>query len=127
MNPEFLSLDDVLEIHEYYIERFGGTFGIRDQGLLESAIAMPQAGNENDYYHHDVFEMAAAYAYHMAQNQPFLDGNKRTGLASAMVFLEINGVVLSDPNEALYDAMIKVSERTLDKSGLADLLRNLTT
>lgn len=126
MNPAFLEVDDVLAIHDYYIERFGGTFGIRDQGLLESAVAMPQAGSGDIYYHSDLFEMAAAYAFHIAQNQPFLDGNKRTGLASAVTFLDINGFLLEDPDERLYRAMLKIAERRMDKSGLATLLRELT-
>jgi len=70
--------------------------------------------------------MAAAYAFHIAQNQPFVDGNKRTGLLSALVFLDLNGIVISDPEPLLYRAMIDIAERTMDKSGLADLLRRLS-
>ena len=70
--------------------------------------------------------MAAAYAFHIAQNQPFVDGNKRTGLLSALVFLDLNGIGISDPEPLLYRAMIDIAERTMDKSGLADLLRRLS-
>ena len=69
--------------------------------------------------------MAAAYAFHIAQNQPFLDGNKRTGLVAALVFLDLNGVTILDPQEKLYDAMIAIAERRMDKDGLAALLREL--
>jgi len=69
--------------------------------------------------------MAAAYAFHLAENQPFVDGNKRTALNAALVFLDINGWIVSDPNERLYDAMIAISARSLDKRGLADVLRQL--
>jgi death-on-curing protein len=69
--------------------------------------------------------MAAAYAFHIAQNQPFLDGNKRTGLVAALVFLDLNGVTILDPQERLYDAMIAIAERRMDKDGLAELLREL--
>lgn len=69
--------------------------------------------------------MAAAYAFHIAQNQPFLDGNKRTGLVAALVFLDLNGITVLDPEEKLYDAMISIAERRMDKDGLAELLREL--
>jgi death-on-curing protein len=66
-----------------------------------------------------------AYAFHIAQNQSFVDGNKRTGLLSALVFLDLNGIVIADPDGLLYQAMIDIAEKTMDKSGLADLLRGL--
>jgi death-on-curing protein len=71
--------------------------------------------------------MAAAYAFHIAQNQAFVDGNKRTGLLSALVFLDLTGIIISDPEGRLYQAMIDIAERTLDKSGLALLLHDLAT
>ncbi len=69
--------------------------------------------------------MAAAYAFHIAQNQPFVDGNKRTGLLAALVFLDLNGVVVPDREGRLYDAMIAIAERRVDKDGFAGLLREL--
>lgn len=69
--------------------------------------------------------MAAACAFHIAQNQPVVDGNKRTGLLAALVFLDLNGVVIADPEGRLYDAMIEIAERRLDKVGLAGVLRSL--
>lgn len=75
--------------------------------------------------HDDLFHMAAAYAYHIAENQPFVDGNKRTALNAALVFLDINGWIVSDPDMRLYPAMIDVSSRALDKRGLGVLLRRL--
>ena len=85
--PEFLTVEDVLQIHDEQLSAYGGATGIRDQGLLESAVAMPQASFGGAYLHEDLPHMAAAYAFHIAQNQPFLDGNKRTGLVAALVFL----------------------------------------
>ncbi len=70
--------------------------------------------------------MAAAYAFHIAENQPFVDGNKRTALASALVFLDLNLIEINDPNELLYSAMIDIAQKRLQKSGLAKLLQNLT-
>ncbi len=88
-DPEFLDLEDVLAIHREQLARFGGGAGIRDAGLLDSALATPRATFGGSYVHADVFSMAAAYAFHVAENQPFVDGNKRTGLLCAVVFLEI--------------------------------------
>lgn len=87
---EFLSLTEVLEIHANQIELYGGSPGIRDIGLLEGAIAQPSATYGDEYLHGSIFEMAAAYLYHLVQNHPFIDGNKRVGLAATVVFLELN-------------------------------------
>jgi death-on-curing protein len=70
--------------------------------------------------------MAAAYAFHIAENQPFLDGNKRTGLNAAIVFLDLNGWLVLDPNERLADAMLQLAIRAISKQGLAILLRELS-
>ena len=69
---DFLSVADVLDLHEDQIDRYGGLHGIRDEGLLESAVAQPQASFGGQFVHSDLFHMAAAYAFHIAQNQPFL-------------------------------------------------------
>ena len=89
--PIFLSLEEVIALHNLQLERFGGLGGIRDTGLLESALAMPQAGFGDQYAHADLFEMAAAYLFHLCKNHPFADGNKRVGFHSAYVFLKLNG------------------------------------
>ena len=125
--PDFLSVEDVIFLHDEQLVRFGGAAGIRDQGLLESAIGMPQASFGGEFLHADLYAMAAAYAFHIAQNQAFVDGNKRTGLLSALVFLEMNGIIIADPESRLYQAMIDIAEKTLDKSGLAALLRELAS
>ncbi|HKH28337.1 MAG TPA: type II toxin-antitoxin system death-on-curing family toxin [Sphingomicrobium sp.] len=123
--PDFLSVEDVIQIHDEQIAAYGGAAGVRDQGLLESAVATPRASFGETYLHEVLAHMAAAYAFHIAQNQPFLDGNKRTGLAAALVFLDLNGITVLDPQEKLYDAMIAIAERRMDKEGLAELLREL--
>src|SRR5512143_1409321 len=91
----FLTLAEVIEIHADQITRYGGSHGIRDMDLLSSAVAMSSASFGGKFLHADIFEMAAAYAFHIAQNHPFIDGNKRAALASALVFLELNGVSIS--------------------------------
>ena len=126
IEPQFLTVADVLTIHEEQIEAYGGIRGIRDEGLLESAVMMPQASFGGEYLHADLFEMAAAYAFHIAENQTFLDGNKRTALVSALVFLDINGCLILDDEMKLYDAMIAIANKEMDKYDLADLLKELS-
>ena len=123
--PIFLTLAEVLAIHEFQIGKYGGTQGLRDLGLLESALSVPQASFGGELLHGSLFKIAAAYAYHIAENQPFLDGNKRAGLAAALVFLELNGVSVDDPKGALYDAMMDVAAKRMDKKGLAVILKRL--
>lgn len=126
MEPEFLSVDDVLEIHKKQLDAFGGIDGIRDTSLLESAVMTPQASFGGEYLHNGLFEMAAAYAFHIAENQPFLDGNKRTALTAKLVFLDINGIEIIDPNMRLYDTMISIANKEIDKNAMAELLAELT-
>jgi|SRR3989337_528042 len=121
----FLTLAEVIEIHTDQIKRYGGTDAIRDMGLLSSAVAMPYASFHDTFLHADIFEMAAAYAFHISQNHPFVDGNKRTALASALVFLELNGITISDPHEKLYEAMMSLTSGNLNKAGFAEILRKL--
>ena len=76
--------------------------------------------------HETLFDMASAYAFHIAQNQAFIDGNKRTGLISALVFLDINGISLNKPNDKLYLALIEIAEKKMDKEGFSKLLQSLS-
>jgi death-on-curing protein len=123
--PVFLDVEDVLLIHQGQLGSYGGAAGVRDEGLLESAVAMPRATAGGEFVHEDVYAMAAAYAFHIAQNQPFVDGNKRTGLLAALVFLDLNGVAVPDPAGRLYDAMIAIAEHRMDKASLRALLSEL--
>jgi len=125
MDILFLSLAEAVEVHNDQIERYGGGAGMRDIGLLDAALAMPEASFGGEFLHKDLFEMAAAYAFHICQNHPFVDGNKRTALACALVFLELNGVVLDDPHEELFVAMMAVASSQKDKTSLADTFRKL--
>ena len=109
--PDLLTVEDVLLLHEEQLARYGGGAGVRDAGALDSAVATPRATFDGQFVHEDLFAMAAAYAFHIAQNQPFVDGNKRTGLAAALVFLDLNGVEIVDPEGKLYTAMIEIAER----------------
>jgi death-on-curing protein len=119
--PVFLTRESVEAIHAASIHRFGGSLGIRDENVLESALAQPL----HEYYYReaDLFQMAAAYAYHIAENQPFIDGNKRAALLAALNFLVQNGVSSDRPIAEFYDAMIAIAEKRLDKAGLAAVFR----
>ena len=119
--PVFLSREAVDLIHAASLRAFGGADGVRDENALESALAQPM--HEHFYRQADLFQIAAAYAFHLAENQPYLDGNKRTGLLSALNFLAQNGLVSDQPVDAYYDAMIGIPEKRLDKAGLAELFR----
>ena len=88
----FLSLNNVIRIHDDTLEVEGGTRGIRDLGLLASAVDMPQASFSGQYLHDDRAAMAAAYLYHISQNHALVDGNKRTAAFAAILFLALNGV-----------------------------------
>lgn len=117
----FLTLDEVLRIHARSLAEHGGTEGVRDPGLVDSAAASAQ----NTFYYGggDVFEVAASYAFHLAEAQAFLDGNKRTGVAAALVFLARNGVYAAPPKWEFYLAMIAVAEKRMTKPALAEILR----
>ncbi len=121
----FLTLSEVLELHHEEIILYGGADGIRDIGLLESAVSQPQATFGGDYLHEDLFHMAAAYTFHLAQNHPFFDGNKRTALAAGLVFLKINSQHVIDSNRKLIDVMIQVASGKLSKEELAKVFRKL--
>ena len=123
--PSFLTFAEVLEIQRVQTEHYGGDLKLRDRGLLESALAMPESSFGGEFLHSTLFAMAAAYAYHIAENQPFVDGNKRTGLAAALVFLALNGVEIEDPKGRLYTAMMDIAARKFSKEGLAALLGEL--
>jgi len=123
--PVFLTLAEIIEIHKNQIEHYGGDPGIRDLALLQSALAQPEASFAGEWLHKDFFEMASAYAYHVCQNHSFIDGNKRAALASALVFLELNGISIKDPKGKLLNAMLKMAKGELNKPAFAEILRVL--
>ncbi len=123
--PSFLTLAEVVESHADQLKRYGGQPGARDVGLLESALVQPEASFGGEWLHLTLYDMAAAYAYHLCQHHPFVDGNKRTALACALVFLEMNGVGVLDPKGLLKDAMLSVASSKMNKAELAKLFRSL--
>jgi death on curing protein len=124
-DPVFLTLAEVIEVHVDQIRRYGGQSGLRDWALLQSALAQPQASFAGQWLHKDLYTMAAAYSYHLCQNHPFVDGNKRTALASALVFLELNGISLLDPRGRLKNAMFRMASGKMGKEEFARLIKKL--
>ena len=120
----FLTHDDIIESHQNQIDTYGGSHGIRDIGLLESAIAQPEASFGGQYLHADIFEMAAAYIYHLVMNHPFVDGNKRVGLEAALIFLEINNENLKASDQELVDLVLKTTAGQVGKREIAEFFRS---
>jgi death-on-curing protein len=123
VSPEFLDLAEVIEIHRDQLERYGGAPGVHDWGLLQSALAMPSAGAQGQYFHSFPFEMAAAYLYHLTLNHPFRDGNKRVAAVATLVFLLLNDVPMAISNEGLIELVLAVAEGKHDKPSIAHCLK----
>lgn len=123
MSVLFLDLDPILRAHLSLIETYGGEAGVRDIGLLHSAIAMPQASFGGEPLHADLFDMAAAYLYHIVQNHPFVDGNKRTGAAAAIIFLAMNDIAIEADEDGLVDLTMNVAQGQTGKSEIASFFR----
>jgi len=121
--PFFLSEEDVLAIHARMIELYGGSIGVRDTGMLQSAIAQPCAQFGGQFLHEDLFMMAAAYIFHIAMNHPFIDGNKRAALAAGLAFLDMNGVTMETRELELADMVLEMITEHWDKQWIAAKLR----
>jgi death-on-curing protein len=119
MDPTFLTVDDVLESYRQQIERYGGSHGSRDQGLLESALAQPEATFGGQYLHAELYEMAAAYLFHLVNNHPFVDGNKRIGLDAALLFMEINNAPVVVTSEELVSLVLQTAQGQCAKPEIA--------
>jgi len=120
-----LTVEIVKEIHDAVLEEFGGSAGIRDEGLLHSAVAAPQAtfGGQSPYT--DLTEVAAAYLFYLCTNHPFVDGNKRAAMTSAIVFLRLNDVATTPDSGEWEELMLDVAASRLDRDGTTKRLRAL--
>ena len=119
MEPVFLSLDEILEIHQQQIDRYGGSGGLRDAAGLESAVATPQASFGGEFLHSSIPAIAAAYLFHLCQNHAFIDGNKRVGANAAVTFLLINNWDVSFTEDELVEVVLSVAAGGLKKPGLS--------
>ncbi|GGJ37720.1 type II toxin-antitoxin system death-on-curing family toxin [Deinococcus roseus] len=116
-----LSLDQVLHLHDLNIKHFGGSSGVRDQGLLESALAQPFLSAFGEERYVGLFQKAAAYWYFLARNHPFIDGNKRTALTTALVFLQMHGIKIQT-SKTLEDTAVEVATGAHSMEAMASLL-----
>lgn len=116
----FLSVDDVLAIHQNTIANEGGLAGLRDAGILEAAVLMPQQRFGGKYLHPDLAAMASAYLFHISQNHAFHDGNKRSAVLAALVFLTVNGVESLPPPDVLEEMTMRIASGEADKAELAE-------
>lgn len=119
MTIRFLGLDEVLALHVAQIVRYGGAEGVRDLGLLESAVAVAEASFAGDFLHATLPEMAAAYLFHLAQNHPFVDGNKRVAAAAMFMFLYLNDLVLTCSEDELVEVTLGVAAGRTTKAEVA--------
>ena len=114
--PSFLTFSEVIEIHDYQIEHFGGASGLRDIELLKSAIGMPSATYGGNFLHPSIYEMAAAYLFHLVENHPFVDGNKRVGAMAALIFLDLNGIDFNASDEEFTAMVLRVASGKMLKA-----------
>ncbi|MFZ4693640.1 MAG: type II toxin-antitoxin system death-on-curing family toxin [Verrucomicrobiia bacterium] len=120
-----LTVAIVREIHEQAIARFGGSDGIRDMALLESAVAAPQAGYGGKSVYMDAAEIGAAYLFYLCRNHPFVDGNKRTALGACLVFLRLNGIEPKADGSEWESLTLAVAASELDRPQTTARLRRL--
>jgi death-on-curing protein len=121
MNPEFLTTDIVLRIHARSLAEFGGLAGLSDPGAVESAVMAVQ--NHLHYTGGDIYDLAGVLLWHLASDHPFADGNKRVALASALVFLAINGIDLAQNDDYFEQLTLSVAKGDLGKDQVAEALR----
>ena len=122
MMLKFLSLPEVLAIHQDQISRYGGAAGIRDIELLKSALGMPAATYGGEFLHTDIYEMAASYLFHLVKNHPFVDGNKRVGAVAALIFLLLNGYEFCASEDEFAEMVLAVARGEMDKAQVAVFL-----
>ena len=116
---KLLSLNMVLRLHQQLLQAFGGTSGVRDMGLLESALAAPFATFGGEYLYPTLIQQAAQLGYGIIRNHPFADGNMRTGAHTMLVFLSVNGIELEYDQQELIDAILAVADGTMAADQLA--------
>jgi len=119
----FLSVDMVIQIHQRVIEEYGGDSGLRDRGLLESAVAMPQSTFGGKFLHIDLAEKAAAYHFHLCANHPFIDGKKRVAVAAAEIFILANGCELGASDDELGEITLGLATGLVSKDDVIEFYK----
>jgi death on curing protein len=110
MRVRYLTVQEVLDIHHAMVTTHGGSMGVRDPGLLDSAVHQPQATFGGNPLHPTVFDQAAAYLMHLTTNHPFVDGNKRTAWTTTRVFLQLNGYRLKPRRAETVNMVLQIAE-----------------
>ena len=123
---KFLKEDIILSLHQDQLMRYGGKPGLRDKKLFKSAMAQPEASLQGEYVHEDIFHMAAAYGFHLCQNHPFYDGNKRTALIAMYTFLYVNGYQIVADKKSLFAIMMDLAQGKVTKDQLRKFLEKNT-
>ncbi len=119
----YLSLPHILAMQEVLIKKYGGMQGIRDKGLLESAAAQPQQSAFGEDIFPDIPSNAAAYAYYLSENQPFIDGNKRIAAAAAVTFLRLNDYDTEVSQKGLYEIIMALANKRISREELVGWFR----
>jgi death on curing protein len=127
MAVKFIPDEIVPSIQADLLKRYGGTVGIRDRGLLSSALAQPKMTAQKKYLHRTLFDKAAAYGFHICRNHPFVDGNKRIAFVLMDIFLQENGWELQASEEEAYETMIRLASDNLSKNDLSTWLKAHST
>lgn len=122
----FIEKKTIIYFQQQLIREYGGEQGIRDEGLLDSALAQPLMTMDGNYLHQDIIAMAAAYCFHLCQNHAFLDGNKRIALVAMDVFLQINGWKLTAEEKDIFIIILNLAASQISKQQLTEWLRNNT-
>jgi death on curing protein len=121
----FLPKKLVLAIHDDQIRLYGGSYQLRDEGMLDAALAMPQAQFDHQFLHETAFQMAAAYGFHLCQNHPFVDGNKRVAGMAMFTFLQLNGLKPVADEMDYYRTMMTIANGKMSKKRLASWLETV--
>lgn len=121
----YLSLEQIIELHDALVKRFGGLLGIRERGLLESAVAAPMMAVFGEELHKTIYDKAAAYLFYIAKNHAFLDGNKRTASAAALAFLRANGKSIKYDVDEFLEFVVSVAEGQADLDAISNYFRGI--
>src|ERR1700681_3009206 len=121
----FLPIEIVLAIHDDQVRLYGGAYGVRDDAALDAAIQMPRATFDGEFLHTTIFHMAAAYGFHLCQNHPFLDGNKRTAGMVMLTVLQFNGLEPLATELDYYTTMMAAAAGQMRKEQLAEWLQTV--
>lgn len=127
LQPKFLTFEQVIGLHNLQIDQFGGLHGVKNEGLLLSALGQAESGFGNQYFHKDLYEMAAAYLFHLVKNHAFHDGNKRIAALTAAVFLEVNGLMVIADEDEFENLVIEAAQSLVTKEQIAEFFRKNTS